>query len=159
MTHRCDQRLEGGQRPPPTTQLAQPTTLPPAPTRRLTSRPAREERGRAGLPPRSPAGARWTPCPRSRPQGEFAGRGRRHSAELELRELAAGPDAELLVHVAEVVLDGPRAEEQPRGDVPVGQPSGDEQGRLPLLRSEVPDGRDVALLDADAGRAQLLTCA
>src|SRR3954469_13668904 len=38
MTHRCDQRLEG-RRPPPTT-TGQPTTLLPAPTRRLAAIPA-----------------------------------------------------------------------------------------------------------------------
>jgi hypothetical protein len=43
------------------------------------------------------------------------------SAEWELRELPSGPDAELLVGVAQVVLHGSRAEEQPGGDVAVAE--------------------------------------
>jgi hypothetical protein len=38
-----------------------------------------------------------------------------------LRELPSGPDAELLEGVAQVVLHGSRAEEQPGGDVAVAE--------------------------------------
>jgi hypothetical protein len=45
-------------------------------------------------------------------------------------ELGAAADAEL----AQVVLDGAGAEEQPGGDLPVGQVPGDQPGDLLLLR-------------------------
>jgi hypothetical protein len=48
------------------------------------------------------------------------------SAEWELRELPSGPDAELLVGVAQVVLHGSRAEEQPGGDVTVAESGANE---------------------------------
>ncbi|HEX2299971.1 MAG TPA: DUF4389 domain-containing protein, partial [Pseudonocardiaceae bacterium] len=81
------------------------------------------------------------------------------SAELQLCQLAAGTDAELRVDVAQVVLHGPGAEEQPGGDVAVGQAGADEQRCLPFLGGEVPGGRDVALAGRGPGGSQLLPCA
>src|SRR5690606_37380396 len=45
--------------------------------------------------------------------------------------------AELAEHAAQVALDGPRAEEQRRGDVLVGPALGDRERDLQLLRRQV----------------------
>src|SRR4051794_8480770 len=68
------------------------------------------------------------------------------SAELDRRQLGARGDAELRVHLAQVVLDRPPAEEQPRGDLRVAQAVlGHELGDLQLLRREVVERARVAL--------------
>src|SRR5215467_768679 len=51
-------------------------------------------------------------------------------------ELGAAGDATLAEDLAQVVLDGAGADEQPRGDLPVGQVVGDQAGDLLLLRGE-----------------------
>src|SRR4051812_40142931 len=78
------------------------------------------------------------------------------SAELDRRQLDARGDAELRVDLAQVVLDGPPAEEQPRGDLRVAQALlGHELGDLQLLRREVVERAGVALARGLAGRPQL----
>src|SRR3954454_17356888 len=78
------------------------------------------------------------------------------SAELDGRQLGARGDAELRVHLAEVVLDRPPAEEQPRGDLRVAQAVlGHELGDLQLLGCEVVERAGVALARGLAGRPQL----
>src|SRR3954454_19485036 len=78
------------------------------------------------------------------------------SAELDRRQLDARGDAELGVDLAQVVLDRPPAEEQPRGDLRVAQAVvDDELGDLELLRGEVVERARVALAGRLAGRAQL----
>jgi hypothetical protein len=60
-------------------------------------------------------------------------------------ELAAGADAELGEDLAQVVLHGARADEQPRADLGVGQPLAGQprdlrlQADLLLLASNAPD--------------------
>ena len=56
-------------------------------------------------------------------------------------ELAAGADAELGEHLAEVPFDGARADEQLGADLGVGMPVGGEAGDLRLLRGELVAGR------------------
>jgi len=51
-------------------------------------------------------------------------------------QAGAPGDAELLVNLAQVVVDGGRAEEQPGGDVPVGCSLRRQPGDLGLLRGE-----------------------
>src|SRR5215467_3202824 len=51
-------------------------------------------------------------------------------------ELGAAGDATLAEDLAQVVFDGAGADEQPRGDLPVGQVVGDQAGDLLLLRCE-----------------------
>ena len=52
-------------------------------------------------------------------------------------ELAAGADAELGEDLAQVVLDGARADEQPRADLRVGEAVARQPGDLRLLRGEL----------------------
>src|SRR4051795_667833 len=78
------------------------------------------------------------------------------SAELDGRQLGARGDAELRVDLAQVVLDRPPAEEQPRGDLRVAQPVLDhELGDLQLLGGEVVERAGVALARGLARRPQL----
>src|ERR1700677_697227 len=58
------------------------------------------------------------------------------SAELQVGEFAPGSHPELRVRLVEVVPDGPRAEEELRGDVLVGQPLRGQPDDLQLLRGE-----------------------
>src|SRR4051794_36214417 len=51
-------------------------------------------------------------------------------------ELAARRDSELGEHVAQVVIDGAPAEEEPGSDLPVGRALGNEAGDLHLLRRQ-----------------------
>src|SRR5262245_56785930 len=74
---------------------------------------------------------------------------------VEAGELSARRDAELLEHLAQVVVDGPRTEEQPAGDLPVGRPLGDHAGDLVLLGGEVVERARVALARRLVGGAQL----
>ena len=48
-------------------------------------------------------------------------------------QFAAGGDAELGEYLPQVIFDGPGAEEQPGGDLDVGEPVGDEPGDLEFL--------------------------
>src|ERR671910_1522303 len=80
------------------------------------------------------------------------------SVEGELGQLRSGADAELGEDVAEVELDRPGAEEQLGGDLPGGQPLGDEPGHLELLGGELPEGGRVAPAGGLAAGAQLLPC-
>jgi hypothetical protein len=54
------------------------------------------------------------------------------------RQLCPRRDAELQEHLAQVVLDGTRADEQKGGDLGVGQSLARERGDLRLLRGERP---------------------
>jgi hypothetical protein len=60
------------------------------------------------------------------------------------RELDARGDSGLAEDVAEVEVDRPRAEEQLRRDLAVGQPLGDETGDLDFLRGELVERARVA---------------
>src|SRR5262245_17206028 len=75
---------------------------------------------------------------------------------VDPRKLGARAHAELREHLAQVVLDGARAEEQPAGDVAVRRALGGEARDLQLLRCEVVDRAGVALAGGLAGGAQLL---
>src|SRR4051795_7045455 len=78
------------------------------------------------------------------------------SAELDGRQLGARGDAELRVHLAQVVLDRPPAQEQPRRDLRVAHPLvDDEPGDLELLRREVVERARVALACGPARPPQL----
>src|SRR5262247_4733044 len=70
-------------------------------------------------------------------------------------ELAAIGDAKLAEDLAQVVLDGAGADEQPGGDLPVGQVPGDQPGDLLLLRGEHRRGPGAARAGSFAGGAQL----
>src|SRR6185437_14043308 len=87
--------------------------------------------------------------------GESPG-SRRGSAELKRGEFGAGAEAELAEHVAQVEVDGARAEEQLGGGVPVGQALPYERGDLPFLGGELGRGGDVAAAGRLAGGAQLV---
>src|SRR5690242_16595668 len=80
----------------------------------------------------------------------------RGSAELERGEFGARAEAELAEHVAQVEVDGARADEQLCGGVPVGQALPNERGHLPLLRGELRRGGDVAAAGRLPGGAQLV---
>src|SRR5262245_49360497 len=51
-------------------------------------------------------------------------------------ELGPAGDVQLAEDLAQVILDGAGADEQPGGDLPVGQVLGDQPGDLRLLRGE-----------------------
>src|SRR5215475_9614580 len=70
-------------------------------------------------------------------------------------QLAAIGDAELAEDLAQVVFDGAGADEQPGGDLPVGQVPGDQPGDLLLLRGEHLRGSGAARAGPFPGGAQL----
>ncbi len=70
-------------------------------------------------------------------------------------EAGAPGHAELPVNLAQVVVNGGRAEEQPGGDVPVGCSLGREPGNLGLLRGELRAVRFGVLRYVLAGGGQL----
>src|SRR6478672_8684609 len=82
----------------------------------------------------------------------------RHCGKVQRHggQLGPGRDAELAEHVAQVEVDGARAEEQPGRDVPVGQALPDQAGDLPLLGGERRARRGVAAAGGLAGGPQLL---
>src|SRR3979411_1991060 len=51
-------------------------------------------------------------------------------------QATAGPDPQLAVHVAEVILDRVHADHELGGDLPVGLAGGDQAGDRALLRGE-----------------------
>src|SRR3954463_14605643 len=69
-------------------------------------------------------------------RGAQAGRSR-YSDPCSASQLPAGTDAELGEHVAQMPLDGPRAEKEPRPDLRVRQPIGGKQRDLSLLRGQI----------------------
>jgi hypothetical protein len=64
-------------------------------------------------------------------------RGRAFGVRKRPTQLLAGADVELEEHLAQVVLDGPRADEQLRTDLGVGMALGCETGDLRLLSGEL----------------------
>src|SRR5262249_48363790 len=70
-------------------------------------------------------------------------------------ELAAIGDAKLAEDLPQVVFDGAGADEQPGGDLPVGQVPGDQPGDLLLLRGEHRRGPGAARAGPLAGGTQL----
>ncbi len=72
-----------------------------------------------------------------------------------MRELGAGSHSRLLEDVRKVRLDRLRAQEEPRGDVPIRQAGGDEPRNLELLRGQLVEGRRVTPSRALAGRPEL----
>src|SRR6516162_5385585 len=70
-------------------------------------------------------------------------------------ELSPAADAKLAEDLAQVVLDGAGADEQPGGDLPVGQVLGDQPGDLFLLRGEHLRGFGAAWAGPLARGAQL----
>src|SRR5215471_9421399 len=70
-------------------------------------------------------------------------------------ELGAAGDVQLAEDLAQVVLDGAGAEEQPGGDLPVGQVPGDQPGDLLLLGGEHPCRLGAARTRSLAGGAEL----
>src|SRR5215471_14663095 len=69
-------------------------------------------------------------------------------------ELGAAGDVELAEDLAQVVFDGAGADEQPGGDLPVGQVLGDQAGDLLLLRGQHLLGLGGARAGPFAGGAQ-----
>src|SRR3954447_5687327 len=88
-------------------------------------------------------------------RGTQAGRSR-GSDPRSASQLPAGTDAELAEHVAQMPLDGPRAEEEPRPDLRVRQPIGGKHRDLPLLRGQVVASLDGAPPHLLAGGLELL---
>src|SRR5918995_5456465 len=72
-----------------------------------------------------------------------------------MRELGAGSHSRLLEDVRKVRLDRLRAQEEPRGDLPVRQAGGDELRNLELLRGQLAEGRGVAPTRPLTGRPEL----
>src|SRR5215472_1107317 len=70
-------------------------------------------------------------------------------------ELGPAADVKLAEDLAQVVFDSAGAEEQPGGDLPVGQVPGDQPGDLLLLRGEHVRGPGAARTGPLAGGAQL----
>src|SRR5690242_5311289 len=70
-------------------------------------------------------------------------------------ELLAAAHVELTVRVAEVVLNGLRAQEERRGGLAHGAAAGEEQRDLQLLRCQVVERRRVAAPRGLAGRREL----
>ena len=77
--------------------------------------------------------------------------------EVRLGELASGRHSQLRVDLAEVVLDGPTAEEQLGRDVGVAVAVAGVLSDLELLRRQVLRAAEVAPDGALAGGAQLVT--
>src|SRR3954453_19427578 len=75
--------------------------------------------------------------------------------ELQLGELPPRGDAQPRVDLPEVVLHGPRAQEEVSCHVSVGQTRGHERDDLELLRSQLLLRPDVRALPRLAGGAQL----
>src|SRR5580700_3856948 len=75
------------------------------------------------------------------------------------RELLAGVDAQLQVHVTQVILDRLRAEEQRRGGFARRLATGQQDGDLQLLRGQLVDRARVAAAERLAGRGELRACA
>ena len=80
-------------------------------------------------------------------------------ARQDSREFVARVDAELLVHVAQVVLDGLRAQEQRGRGLPGGLPPGEQDGDLQLLRGQLVErvrvpARRVSPVAASSARAR-----
>src|SRR3954451_24774478 len=86
---------------------------------------------------------------RRRPPGVTSPRNR------DLRQLLARGDAELLVDVPQVVLDGLRTQEDRRGRLAGGLAVGQEARDLALLRRQLIECRRVATARGCAGRRQL----
>ena len=74
-----------------------------------------------------------------------------------VRQLPPGTDAELGEHVAQMPLHGPRAEEEPRADLRIGQPVAGEPGDLPLLGGQIVARFDRPLAHLLARGLKLLT--
>src|SRR6185295_14895143 len=70
-------------------------------------------------------------------------------------QLIARVDVQLREHLAQVILDGARAYEQPGGDVGVREPAAGELRDLGLLRCELVAGIGRAGPNRRAGREQL----
>src|SRR5580700_3550758 len=70
-------------------------------------------------------------------------------------ELATRADAELVEHLAQVILGRARADEQPRADLRVGQPIPGQPRDLGLLGGQLHDGLGNALAGGLAGGCQL----
>src|SRR3954469_16406213 len=82
---------------------------------------------------------------RAAPRAGRGDRGRGVVVQDPARELGAGRHAELPEHLAEVVLHGAGADEQPGSDVPVSFPLADQCGDLGLLRGELLRRTDLPL--------------
>src|SRR3954452_7227368 len=118
--------------------------------------PLRPARPAPPSPPSRPAcTARSSTCSATAPT-PAADRAAGSQLQRQGDQLGAGGHAELAEDIAEVEVDGARADEQLRGGVPVGQPLPDQPGDLALLRGQVGGGRDVAPARGLAGGAQLL---
>src|SRR5215207_5991797 len=72
-------------------------------------------------------------------------------------ELSPGREPELGEHLAEVVLDGSRADEELAADLRVGSPICGQPGYLCFLRAQVLPACDVAFAGRLAGGEQLAT--
>src|SRR5918993_4605731 len=73
----------------------------------------------------------------------------------EADQLGPGGDAQLHEHVAQVVVDGPAAEEQLGADLAVGPALADQADDLELLGGELAEGAGVALAGGLAGGPEL----
>src|SRR5271165_3238309 len=99
----------------------------------------------------SRTGGSAPPAHAGRPTGPCSGAVSGHG----VRELGAGCHASLPEHLPQVVVDGGRAEEQLRGDVPVAFSLADQAGDLRFLRGEVGFGPGGPLAGAFPGGQQL----
>src|SRR5690348_10543424 len=82
----------------------------------------------------------------------------RVGAGQRVPQLPPGTDAELGEHVSQVPLDRPRAEEEPRADLRIGQPVAGEPRDLPLLGGQIVTRLGRPLAHLLARRLKLLTC-
>src|SRR5215471_19341978 len=96
-----------------------------------------------------------TGLPRAAATAASAGGASRLTQQRQPGRLGAGGDAELGEDLVQVVFDGPRADKQLSGDLPVGRPVGGQPGDLQFLGGELGERRRVAAADGRAGGAQL----
>src|SRR5215471_10287447 len=85
----------------------------------------------------------------------LAGGGGRLAQRCQPGRLGAGGDAELGEDLVQVIFDGPRADKQLPGDLPVGRPAGGQPGDLQLLGGELGERGGVAAAGGLAAGAQL----
>ena len=76
-------------------------------------------------------------------------------AEVHPDQVGAGRDLQLGEHLAQVVVDRARAQEQLRADFPVGHPFGYEVCDLQLLRGELIAGGGIAAAGRLSARPKL----
>src|SRR5215475_1394485 len=128
----------------------------PTPQVSMTILPGTRVSTAEGRPPkRQRSTTAWTKADPARPGSPRSVLLRRYFPAVAPGDLGAAADAELAEDLAQVVLHGAGADEQPGGDLPVSQVLGDQAGDLLLLRGELRRGLRAALAGLFAGGAQL----